>query len=84
MFDDEYIVLIDALDDKGQQMEAVSFANKDDLKTEAFPTSSDPVDGWLSVSPMQIGKEQARVVLPKPTMANGPIVLVPTSSLAEQ
>ncbi len=81
MFEDEYLVAIDVVSENGEQGQATSFADRNDLRTDAFPVSDESVNGWLNVSPMQVGKDRARVVLPKPTMANGSIIFVPTSNL---
>jgi len=82
MFENEYLVAIDVLGDQGELGQATAFADKDDLTADVFPTTGEPVAGWLAVSPLQIGRSSARIVLPKPTMANGAIVMVPTSNLA--
>ena len=83
MFDDEYLVVIDALDEQGKSITATSFADKQDLSADSYPkTREDELPALLEVSPMQIAKKYAKIVLPQSTNENGPVVMVPRTSLS--
>lgn len=81
MFDDEYLVIIEVMDERGENIEAATFVYKDEIKVDLFPKKSEVVEGLLAVSLIGITHEKASVVLPNSTLANGNIVLVKTSDL---
>lgn len=81
MFDDEYLVIIEIIDDNGQKREAAAFVGKEEISVPSFPEGPEEVDGFLTVSPMEITTDKAFIVLPKSTLANGPVVSVNRSEL---
>ncbi len=81
MFPDEYLVIVEAIDEKGQRVQMVAFADKEELEVASFPKGSEDVEGLLSVSTLEIKDRLASVVLPKPTFSNGPVVSIDASDL---
>jgi hypothetical protein len=84
MFDDEYLVVVQVLDEKGEMSEAVAFVHKDELTLLHSLEKSKDVEALLKVSPMDITAERALIVLPQSTLANGPVVSVRKSDLVAQ
>jgi len=76
MFEDEFIVTINTVNEKGEDVESSAFINKDELELTSFPEGDNVVDGLLDVSVMGIEQGKVSVVLPKPTFANGLVVWV--------
>lgn len=81
MFEDEFIVTINIVNEVGEDVESSAFINKDELELTSFPEGDNVVDGLLDVSVMGIEQDKVSVVLPKPTFANGPVVWVKKESL---
>ena len=81
MFDDEYLVVMNVIDKEGEQIEAAAFVNKDELHLPVLPEGDNVVDGLLTVSFMGATRKTVSIVLPKSTLANGPVVLVEKSDL---
>ncbi len=81
MFDDEYLVTIEALDQNGKKIHIFTFADKEEIRTNSFPKGKEEVDGYLTVSPLEEQEKISSVVLPKSTFANGTVVAIESSNL---
>ena len=50
MFDDEYLVIIDALDQYRKKIKMCMFVGKEELEVKSFPEGDEEVVGLLAVS----------------------------------
>lgn len=81
MFDGEYLVVVNTVDKDGNEVEEAAFIDKEELNWEESPEQGKVVKGDLAISVMGATREIVSVVLPKSTLANGPVVLVKRSDL---
>lgn len=81
MFDDEYLVRVNTLGKQGELVEEAAFVHKEELSLPTYPKGDNVVEGLVTVSLMGATYKNAFVVLPKSTLANGPVILVKRSDL---
>jgi len=81
MFEGEYLAIIDVINEKGQRVEAAAFIDEREIALSRPLEKGGIGEGFVDVSIMGAAGENASVVLPQPTLANGPIVVVDKSNL---
>jgi hypothetical protein len=84
MFENEFIVTIQTVNERDEDTEVAAFINKDELELESSPEGDNIVNGLLKVSVMGIAQNKVSVVLPQSTFANGPVIWVKKELLSNK
>lgn len=82
MFDDEWIVTLTTIGPDGQQRQTETLAYGVSV-TDVREIPGDDAEGAIKVSCLRQEADTADIVLPQPTMANGPTVRVLRTELME-
>ena len=82
MFDNEYLVIFEAFGPNGKKVQMCTFADKEEISVNSFPNNeNEEVDAYISVSPLDLQKRISSVALPRPTFANGTVVVIESCNL---